>query len=221
MIPDIGNEHSSQWKVELGPLIGGPVPYMAPTNFQIIPPLDADSPMILSITGAGYTCGMAALQRPLMPVFNPAAILLTFEYELCTDGKAPSLAQAIETDLLYCDAAGYKYNGSLQNNYQQGGQIQVANAAGNWVDAGVVEGKYAPNQWHSVSIAYLISTVAHTLTYVSITIDNVVYPLGQTVAAQLMSPAWMPGVYNQLQLDLAAAGGAYSVGFKNIADVWG
>jgi hypothetical protein len=215
MINDSNLEHGA-WVAKTGPGIG-PVPQ----TFLILPPLDDESPLILYVANPTYGNGLAASYRPLMPAFDPTAIPLAFEYEVCTDGNGPSLAQAIETDLLYCGADGYKAIGGLQNNYQLGGVIQISNAAGDWVNTDVTLGKFAPGVWYSVKINYLVNAVAHTITYVSLVVNGITYPLGQTFASTLMSPIWKPGVYAQLQTDVGAAGGGFSVGFKNVGLVWG
>jgi hypothetical protein len=217
MIRDNNLELSTQWQVKTGADIGGPVPFVPPTSFVIIPPLTTS--MAVYIAGPAYTDGMAALQRPWMPVFNPAAIPITLQYEICTDLNAPSQAQAIETDLRICDTAGWNYNGSFQINYEEGGQLQVYNPTTPWLNTGCIPGKYSPGLWYPVAINYLVNTVTHVLTFVSASIDGIVYWLGQTAPAQQLN--WVPGLYNQFQLDLAASGGAFSIGLKNIDDVWG
>jgi hypothetical protein len=221
MIRDGNLEWSSQWVTRIGPDIGGPNPFVAPTSYGFKHPAVGNDWMEVYISGGAYTDMMVALQRPILPVFNAAAIELAWEFDLYTDVNTPVQAQALETDIRLCDAAGYNYNASLQLNYQSGGQIQISNAKGGWSNTGLIPGKYAPNVPYHVDINYLFDTVEHTVSVQSMEINYKAYviPLTmQKVPAQLLK--WVPGVYLQVQSDLASTGGAFSYWMKNISLDW-
>jgi hypothetical protein len=218
-------EFSDAWHVEVGPGIGGPVPYVAPTQAVVKPATTADPYMYVTIAGSRYTDMMAALLRPWQPEFieDPKNVEITLEFTLNTDDNSFNSLQALETDLRIADAAGYNYNGSFQNNYQEGGQIQVYGVPPNppWVDTGLKPGKFSRNTDHHVRIRYAVNTVAHTMSTPWAEIDGIRY----SVPAKLMNVPgdlvkWTPGLYLQLQLDLAFAGGSSTVKFKNVRCVW-
>jgi len=218
-------EYYPNWTVKTGPDIGGPVPFVAPTTATVKPALDGNPFMVVTTVGAGYTDMMAALRRPWQAEFitDPTAVSITFEFTLNTDANSPVVLQALEHDLRICDSAGYNYNGSCQNNYQQGGELQVYGVSPNpaWTNTGLFPGKYSPNVDHVVKINYVVNTVAHTMSTTWIEIDNVqhVVPASlQNVPGQLLN--WTPGLYLQLQLDLNYAGGTSVVRFKDVKCIW-
>jgi hypothetical protein len=180
---------------------------------------------VVAINGAAYTDMMAALQRPWQPEFieNPAAVGIRLEMVLNTDLDALNMLQALEHDLRICDAAGYNYNGSCQNNYEEGGELQIYGVPPNpaWVNTGQMVGRYAENEDHLVRMRYLVNTVAHTMSTTWFEVDGLqhIIPANlQNVPGQLLN--WTPGLYLQLQLDLAYAGGKATVRFKNVKCIW-
>jgi hypothetical protein len=218
-------EFNDKWHVEVGPGIGGPVPFVAPTTATVVPASDSNPYMTVATTGTAYTDMMAALQRPWQPQFimNPAAVEITMQFTLNTDFNSFTSLQALEHDLRICDAAGYNYNGSCQNNYEEGGQVQVYGVAPNppWVNTGLMVGKYSEGVDHVVKIRYVVNTIAHTMSIPWYDLDNVrhVIPANlQNVPGQLLN--WTPGLYLQLQLDLAYKGGSSVVKFKNVQCIW-
>jgi hypothetical protein len=180
--------------------------------------------LVVSIAGAAYTDMMAALQRPWQPQFisNPAKVELTLDFILNTDVPSFTTLQALESDFRICDPAGYNYNGSFQNNYEEGGQIQVYGVAPNpaWLNTGLKPGKYSSGVDHHVRIRYVVNTVAHTMQMPWSDIDNVRYTVNAPVNVPGDLLNWTPGIYLQLQLDLAYAGGASTVKFRNIQCIW-
>jgi hypothetical protein len=218
-------EYNDGWQVRVGPGIGGPVPFVAPTLATVASASDANPYMTVSIAGKGYTDMMAALQRPWQQEFveNPAKVELTLDFMVNTDTPSFNTLQALESDFRICDPAGYNYNGSFQINYKEEGQIQVYGVAPNpaWVNTGLNPGRYSPSVDHHVRIRYVVNTVAHTMSTPWCEIDGKRY----VTPARLLNVSgdllkWTPGLYLQLQLDLAFAGGSSTVKFKNIKCVW-
>src|ERR1700691_4094399 len=195
---DQNNEISTQWQVKTGAGIGGPDPFVAPETFTITPAQDVGDWLEVTIDGAGYTCGMAALQRPLQPFFNPAAVLFALEYDIQTDTNAPTAAQAIETTVRISTADGYNYIGGGQLNYEGGGMFQIYTEKVPWLDTGIKQGKYTPHTTYHVKWNHLLNTVAHTLSVPSIEVNGVVHSVPasmQNVPGQLLK--WTAGVYLQ------------------------
>lgn len=224
MFSDSALERSPQWGVYVGPDIGGPEPYVPPTSFTIVPPSNLSDWMQVATVGPSYTDGMAALHRPFQPFFDPSAVYVTFEFDMMTDGDAPVSAQAIEFENCFCDTNSYYYNGSLQINYQAGGELQAwAGPANPWVNTGINLGILVPLTPYHFKVRYLMNTVKRTLSTLAVALDGVVHTMGaqfQNVAAALKNPPWTSGVYVQYQLDLAHAGGQFSIFVRNVAVEW-
>jgi hypothetical protein len=214
MIRDEKLELSALWGVRTGPDIG---PWPSGSTFTITPPSSTNGYMTCAIKGGAYADAMAALQRPYLPNMGRVSL----EYDILTDANAPAQAQAIETDIRICDPNGYNYNGSFQINYQQGGEIQVYTAPVPWANTGLMPGKHPPMVTRRCRIAYAFDVVKHTISTLTAVIDGVTYAIPvtlQNVPGQLLN--WVPGIYVQLQSDLAANGGSFSLGYRNIAVVW-
>lgn len=221
MLSDNRLEYAPQWAVIANEGIGGPEPYVPPTIYTVTPASPADEWLEVMTVGKGYTDMMAYLHRPLPPAFDSSAQFISFEFELATDNNAPLKAQAIEFENCFCDAASYYYNGSLQINYNAGGELQAWQGPNYpWINTGINLGILVPETPYRFKVLYLLNTVKRTLSTVSVTVNDVTHalpPQFQNIPAIQKNPPWATGVYVQYQLDLAFAGGQFSVFAKNIS----
>ena len=204
-----------QWLQHLpndGSKIGGDMP----AKYGVVQPVPSSTAALVFIEGGAYSDFEAYVTRPALPNTG----LLTLNYTLTTDRNAPVMAQAIETDTILT-VNGWTYNLSAQLNYEEGGHFQVANESGTWIDSGCVPGKLSPDVPHKISIQYHFSQISRTSSVLSVTVDDSVYPLplslGNIPARQR---GWSDGAIFQLQLDLGASGGAYSVLIDEASYVW-
>ncbi len=204
-----------QWSHHLpndGSKIGGNVP----TKYGVVSPLPSGSGALIYIEGPAYSDFEAYITRPVLP--NTGSLALTFS--LATDANAPKVAQAIETDTILT-VNGWTYNLSAQINYEEDGMLQVADATGAWLDTGEKPGKLTPNVRYKYAIEYAFDEVAHTASVLSMNLDGVDFPvpasLHNAAAKQL---GWADGAIFQVQLDLGASGGAYSVEVGDVNYVW-
>lgn len=193
-----------------GSKIGGNVP----TKYGVVSPVPSGSGALIYIEGPAYSDFEAYIVRPVLP--NTGSLALTFS--LATDANAPKVAQAIETDTILT-VNGWTYNLSAQINYEEDGMLQVADAAGAWIDTGAKPGKLAPNVPHRYSIEYSFDEAAHMAQVVSVTIDGTVYG-NLPAATPATQKGWTSGAIFQVQLDLGASGGAYSVEGSDVSYVW-
>lgn len=216
MFRDKGLE-SYTWTPEVGNAIGSPG--TPNPTITVLQPSGSHSYLTVTTVGAGYADGLAKLARPLL--LNPANKgALTYSYEIMTDSRAPGAAQAMETTLRIFDQNGWNYPGDFQFNYEEGGMVQIwASAADPWQDTGLLVGKFTPNVWYSVAINFTFDTTKHTMSIPSFTVNGKMY----TVPASMQNVAgandldWPPSeIVIQHQLDLNAAGGAYSVSYRNV-----
>lgn len=221
-------EYSLQWGTRIGPSIGGTV---LPKSFLITPPSPLCPWMQVAINslGGGYTSGMAALFRPLMPNTG----LLSLEFDILTDKNALTVLEALEWGLKLSLPSGYIYDGSVELNYQQKGLLMVYGVAPNpvWASTGVTPGRLSPNVPHCIRTDYKFDDVKHTMSTLAVTIDGVAYPIPaslQNVSGVVPTDGsgkfapWPVGVYNQTpQLDVVAAGGQCSVYLRDMANIWG
>lgn len=224
MISDSNLEYAPQWATIANVGIGGPVPYVPPSMYTITPASPSEEWMKVLIVGSSYTDMMAYLHRPLVPWFDPAAVYVSFQFEMMTDALAPMQAQAIEFENCFCVDGEHYYNGSLQINYQQGGELQAwAGPNNQWANTGINLGILVPSTPYRFKVLYLLNTVEHTLSTISVSVNDIVHSLPsefQNIPAIIKNPAWAEGVYVQFQLDLAHAGGQFSIFAKNVSVNW-
>lgn len=75
-----------------------------------------------------------------------------------------------------------------------------------------------PDVRHHVEIEYFLDTVNKVMTVVSITLDGTTWDIGVSIPA--MAVNWTEGVYPQIQLDLNALAGQFSIIIDNCEIVW-
>lgn len=222
MIQDSLLEFSPQWSAIANEGIGGPVPYVAPKVFTASPATQANPFLEVTISGSSYTDMMAFVHRPLMPVFSPNAIYYSFNFDIMPDANQ-SVIQALEFEASFSDSGGYYYNNSMEyNNVNPKGHLQAyASPTNVWADTGIVLPMFPAKEWTEVKVNYLVDTVAHVLSTLSVEIAGKVYPLPamfQRVPGTKRN--WAPGIYTQFQSDLASKGGAFTNKFANISIDW-
>lgn len=223
MISDNNLEYSPQWAAIANEGIGGPVPYVAPKVFTAVPGTPANPFLAVTIAGSSYTDMMAYLHRPLMPVFDSSKIPYEFAFTITPDWDA-AVVQSLESEASFADENGYYYNNSMQLNYvNPAGHIQAYASPSNvWADTGIViPGKFPANVPTAVVISYLVDTVNHTMSTLSVSIGGKVYPLPalfQKVPG--FKRNWAPGVYCQFQNNLASKGGAMTNKYSGVSLNW-
>jgi hypothetical protein len=219
VIPDSGLEYSPQWAVAPWNTGIGPV---KPISATVTPATPADPYLTVSLDAApNYSNMLASTKRPLLPVYDPSQIYLSFAFTLTPDDNG-DLVQADEFEALYYDENGYAYHTQMQrNNVNPAGMIQAyASPTNVWADTGIVISK----RWTeptSIVVNYLIDTVAHTSSILSLENAGVSYALPaefQNVPAT--QPKWTPGIYCQFQLDGAKAGGKFTNKYGGISVNW-
>jgi len=223
MISDNLLEYSPQWRVIDNSGIGGPVPYVAPKVFTATPATPAAPYLAVAIEGGSYTDMMAATHRPLMPAFFPDAIYYSFAFDITPDENQADI-QALEFEASLCDDNGYYYNNSMQLNYVNPvDMIQAYVSPQNpWASTGIEIAKFAPNVPTEVQVNYLVDTVNHNMSTLSLAVNGKVYPLPaafQKIPGSIRD-GWAPGVYVQFQLDLASKGGGFTNKYSNISILW-
>jgi hypothetical protein len=216
MFTDSGLENCI-WVPEVGNGIGSPgTPNPVIT---IAKPTPAAPWLTVSTGGGSYADGLAKCVRPLLvsPANDGA---FTFAYDIMTDARTPSAAQALETTPRVVLADGSDLPGDFQNNYEEGGMIQIWQSKANpWADTGIKIGKYTPGQWYSVAINYTFDIASHTMSIPSFSINGKAYaiPAAMQHVAMGTGLGWpINNFYHQLQLDANKGGGAFSVSYRNI-----
>lgn len=222
MIQDSLLEFSPQWQAIANSGIGGPDPYVAPKVFTAAPATPTAPYLTVAIEGSSYTDMMAATHRPLMPAFYPDQIYYSLAFQITPDANQADI-QALEFEASYCDENAYYYNNSMQLNYvNPAGMIQAYTPGAPWANTGIVVPKFTPNVPTLVGVNYLVDTVKHVMSTLSVQIGGKVYPL--PAAFQKIPGAvregWASGVYVQFQLDLASKGGGFTNKYSDISINW-
>lgn len=220
MILDTELQLTPGWKTHTqadGSNIGG-VPPLSYGFLQGIP--SAPTAMLFHAQGStvagGYADWEAFIDRPVLP--NTGNLSLSFD--LTVDGNAAQYAQAIEVDTILC-VGGFKYNFSQQLSYAADGVIDIAQASGGWVSTGIVLGKLPAFVAHHFLFTYAFNVKTHSYSFVSVTVDGVVYPIPsalQNLTAQ--STTWADGAMLQVQQDLNAQAGQFSMLIDNAQFAW-
>lgn len=207
MIIDTQLEQRTDWQKKVGADIGG----VAPDSYGWMQTAEA---MKFYTKGKAYADWLAACHRPYLP--NTGR--LTLALELMTDVLAPTAAQAIELDTRIA-IAGNDNNCSFQNNYARGGMLQLSGQDGNWVDTGVMYGKFTPRQWYAIRLHYGFDVTMLTYRTDRIDInDEVFYPTLPTLKAVKLG--WSDGAHLQVQQDISSTGGGFDMYIRNMRYEW-
>lgn len=164
--------------------------------------------------GGPWACWLTAVHRSVMNKVGP----LSIPFVLMTDHQAPICAQAIEIDFIVA-IGGLKGNGSTQINYAEGGNWQIVDASGKWVDTGINPGKLVPWVQYPMEISYDFGNKQFSVE--SLTLCGETYHVPQSMQnLDMQSTDWADSASVQVQQDLGAAGGAFSIFMKDLAIDW-
>lgn len=165
--------------------------------------------------GPAWACWLTAVHRQVL-CKQPSFVSVSFS--LMTDHLAPTCAQAIEIDFIL-SLNGLKGNGSSQFNYAEGGMWQIVDAKGNWVDTGIETAIFVPWVPHPIKIEYYFDAKEFSVSSLAVCGDhNVVVANQQQIPMQPTN--WGESASVQVQQDLGAAGGAFSIFMKDLAIDW-
>ena len=200
-----------------GSNIGG-VPPAKYGFLQGIP--DSSTAMLFYVEGStvpgGYADWEAYRDTPVLP--NTGNLQLDFN--LTVDEKAAQYAQAIEIDTILC-IAGLKYNFSFQVNYAEGGEGQIVSKTGAWVNLGDGAAKLMPGIAHHFTLRYAFDTTQHLYSFAWIEIDGATYAIADALKNLPAVPTdWKDGAMLQVQQDLNALAGGFSMTLDNMQYTW-
>jgi len=168
----------------------------------------------VSVSGPAYAAGLSKRAVAL-----PAGVSqFTVSYQTRASQASARYSQANETDLMIVDGAGTLYNGSTRLDNQEGGEWQITNARGAWVDTGFKPGLFPADTWVQVSVVYQANWSASTLSVVSIAQGGQVFSIPAALASveTMANSGWQKNLLDvQLQETLVVAG-SYTRDMKNI-----
>lgn len=206
----------SGWKFHTqadGSNIGG----VPPTSYGMLQRFAGQpTAALFYVNGVAYADWEAYIETSLLPTTGN----LQLDFDLTVDGNAAAHAQALETDTILC-IGGWNYNLSLQLNYAENGQLQIANESGGWVNIGSGPGKLVPHMPHHYTLTYAFSEARLTSSVAGIVIDGVEYAVPtalQNVPAK--NEKWTDGAIFQVQQDLNGAGGGFTMVVDNAQYSW-
>jgi hypothetical protein len=152
---------------------------------------------------------------------------LCVRYVLNVNADHDSNCNSDENDQIFTDENEINYNGSVQNNNTEGGELQVSNPAAGWVNTGNVIGKYAPNVDHELLVLYEFDFTKRTLTTLGFVFDDAFFSVPANVATVPgAAKGWTDKmkVTVQLQQTLTVAAGAqnksYVITYLHVDLTW-
>jgi hypothetical protein len=210
-ICDSNIDQEPGWFTKFGPDINaGPKPTVMQST--LVP-----TGRVFEIAGAAWAGYLNAISRPICP----SSGYLTLKFNLMTDARCWDVGQCLEFDERLCiDKVGA--NGSTQFNYGKGGMFQICDKNGLWLDTGWLAGKFVPNTVYPIAIKYHFDWVRKIYSHISAS-NGVGQPFMIPSALQNipMSPLdWTDTCNLQCQLDLAGAGGGYSILCSEMENQW-
>jgi hypothetical protein len=175
------------------------------------------------VKGGPYAQWLSAYHRPLKQNTGKCSLRL----ELATDYNAVTVAQAIELDLKIA-IGGWIYDFSSQINYRLGGMWQLTKGGQGWNDTGWKLGKFTPDLFYPVQFDYAFDVAKRTYSakFARIGVKEFSVPLAQqnqpAFDSAVPNPAkkWKDGASVQVQIDLNALGGGFSIYARNAKLVW-
>jgi hypothetical protein len=179
-----------------------------------------DGSVYLEITGTNYADIEFYATLPTIP--EEFTGYLIHEFDITPDAN-PEFVQAREFDsILTYQGYTYENQGSLQLNYSEGGNLQITNGAGQWVDIGDNSGIFTPNQPTHIKIVYSFNLQNHTGGAVGISLNNgslfSIPSAFQNQASQ--SKKWNDCLFVQFQLDTNKVGGTFGETISNGKYTW-
>jgi hypothetical protein len=232
MITDKGLEFNRQWEAIANSSISGsdapqPTVYTATDGT-----VSKSGALEVAITGGSYSAMMAATHRPLLPVFDTTKIFCSLAFNINLDPKAPTVAQALESEGAYTftDANGISWQMPTywQLNIEEKGMVQGYTTAAPWLDTGIKIPIPTPGTPYPIKISYCLNVPAKTSSVLGFVANGVKYAMPaafQNVAAVQENKVdnvgvWQPGVYIQFQSDLAYKGGSMTNKYTGVDFNW-
>lgn len=206
---------SPAWKAQAGP----PVSPCAPLEYAMEPALDCAVFSVSGTTKPGLYPGAEwYIARPIPA--GAKAVCFSFDMEL--SDSATQYAQAQESDCIFTDAQGYKYNRSFEVN-PGGMTLQISDKNGAWVNFATLSSKLATSVAHKVQIFHTFDFTKKLSSTVAVAIDGALY----LVPANLQNVTAVKSNWNdfnqvivQMQLGLTSAAGAFSQTVGNMQLIW-
>lgn len=221
MITDDKLELATTWDSHVGADIGG----LAPDVYGMdLLPLD---PAIMEFfckshkpkPGEPYADWLAACHRPVCPGTG----FLSLAFDLYVDENAAACAQALEFDTKLA-IGGQMFNFSSQFNYATE-QWQISGPIP-WRDAGLRFGKFTPGVKYGMQFDYCYHVANKKYSFLSLrAVPSVGSPVFYTCPTQFQGmPSgvtnWKDSCNLQVQQDLNANGGEFSIYLRNIRYIW-
>ena len=219
MILDAELQAQSGWKSHTqadGSNIGG----VAPLAYGMAQGMaGAPTAALFQVRGStvkgGYADWEAYLDRPILP--NTGSLQLSLD--LTVDENAAEFAQCIEIDTILC-VGGFKYNFSHQLDYASG-TIDIAEASGAWASIAHGVQKLSPLATHHFALSYKWDEATHAYSFVSVEIDGAMYPVPAPLQNLQAQPTpWRDGAMLQVQQDLNALAGGFSMLLDHVQYAW-
>lgn len=175
-----------------------------------------DGSVYLEVFGSDYDDVEFYASIPILPeVFTGN---LVHEFDIMPDANSVSVAQAIEFDtILTYKGMTYTNQGSTQLNVNEGGNLQITNNQGQWVDIGDNPGCFQPGVKTHVKILYQFDLNKHTGGAVGIAInDGKIFPIPDTFRNEpAKQMGWADSLFAQFQLDTNKVGGTFGEVISN------
>lgn len=156
------------------------------------------------------------INRPI-PV-GDKAVCHSFDMELSDSSVA--YAQACESDCIFTDGQGYKYNRSFE---VAGTNLQIADVSGKWVTFSSMSAKLTPDVVHRIQIFHTFDFVKKVSSTVGAAVDGSLYLVPanlQNVPATKSTWQDFNQVLVQMQLTLTQTAGAFSETVGNMVLLW-
>jgi hypothetical protein len=178
-----------------------------PTNYGYNPAStnpNAPTGIDVYVGGGPFATVMMYTERPLLYA-APVGPNLQVDFDLFV-GPSVSNLQLIQTDSIIVTPDEFWYNGSLQLNLDEGGQFQIVDVNGLWVDVPFAAPGIPSVGKHHYTVKYTWDDTAHTISVVSIAFDSFVYKVPANLQnVPVQTKVWAPGVSYQLQITLNGA----------------
>lgn len=201
------------WKSQAGDTVS----QAAPQEYAMQPLFEY---AVFSVSGSTipgkYAGAEWFINRPI-PV-GAKAVCHSFDMEL--SDSSVTYAQACESDCIFTDGQGYKYNRSFQ---VAGTALQIANASGAWVTFATMPAKLTPDVIHRIQIFHTFDFVKKVSSTIGASVDGSFYLVPanlQNVPATKSNWTDFNQVIVQMQLTLTQAAGAFSETAGNMVLLW-
>jgi len=201
------------WKSQAG----ASVSQAAPQEYAMESLLDYAVFSVSGTTVPGKYAGAEwYINRPIPS--GAKACCLSFDMEL--SDSATQYAQALESDCIFTDPQGYKYNRSFQ---VAGLALEIARQDGSWVPFTTIPAKLATSASHRIQIFHTLDFVKRVSSTVAASLDGNLYLVPENLQnVGALKSNWTPNqVLVQMQETLTLAAGAFSESVGNMNLIWG